>query len=81
MSVNPNTGKARKTNLKIWQHNINKSCISQHDLISSSKLTKWQIDIVALQEPSINGLGQTVASKDWKTIYPSMHAKYPKKTR
>ena len=81
MNINPVTGRLRKNNLKLWQHNINKSRLCQHDLISSGKLTRWDIDIVALQEPSINGFGQTVASKDWKTIYPSTHAKNPEDTR
>ena len=81
MNYNPDTGRLRKTNLKIWQHNINKSGDCQHDLISSGKLTRWDIDVVALQEPAINSYGQTVASKDWKTIYPSGHAIHPEKTR
>ena len=81
MNINPETGRPRKTNLKIWQHNINKSQLCQHDLISSGKLTKWEIDIIALQEPSINGFGQMVASRDWKTIYPSTHTSNPDKTR
>jgi hypothetical protein len=42
---------------------------------------KWEIDIIALQEPEINGFGQTVASKDWKTIYPSTHTSNHTKTR
>ena len=81
MNINPDTGRLRKTNLKIWQHNINKSRTCQHDLISSRKLTRWEIDIAALQEPSISGFGQTVASKDWKTIYPTTHANNPEQTR
>jgi hypothetical protein len=76
-----NKGKDMKTNIKIWQHNMNKSHMCQHDLISSGKLMKWEIDIVALQEPAINGFGQTVASKDWKTIYPSTHTSDHTKTR
>ena len=81
MNINPETGRLQKTNLKIWQQNINKSHNCQHDLISSGKLVHWEIDLIALQEPAINGFGQTVASKDWKTIYPSGHAKNPEKTR
>jgi hypothetical protein len=61
-----NKGKATKTNIKIWQHNVNKLHTCQHNLISSGKLTKWEIDVAALQEPAINGFRQTVASKDWK---------------
>ena len=81
ISINPETCRLRKTNLKIWQHNINKSRTCQHDLISSGKLMRWEIDIAVFQEPSINGFSQTVASKDWKTIYPSTHANNPEKTR
>ena len=81
MNINPETGRLQKTNLKIWQQNINKSRNCQHDLISSGKLVHWEIDLIALQEPAINGFGQTVASKDWKTIYPSGHTKNPEKTR
>jgi hypothetical protein len=81
MNNKHNKGKAMKTNIKIWQHNVNKSHACQHNLISSGKLTKWEIDIVALQEPAINGFGQMVASKDWKTIYPSTHTSNHSKTR
>jgi hypothetical protein len=42
--------------LTIWQQNLNKSQTGQHDLISSSKLVNAEIDIVALQETSINFL-------------------------
>jgi hypothetical protein len=76
-----NKGTATKTNIKIWQHNMNKLHICQHNLISSGKLTNWEIDIVSLQEPAINTFGQTVVSKEWKTIYPSMHTKDHTKTR
>ena len=75
------TGTVTKYNIKIWQHNVNKSCACQHNLISSGKLTNWEIDVVALQEPAINGFGQTVASKDWKMIYPGTHASDHTKTR
>lgn len=67
--------------LTIWQQNLNKSQTGQHDLISSGKLTSAGIDIAALQEPSINFLGRTIASRDWIPLYPSSHEKDPKKTR
>ncbi|KAH9955354.1 Endonuclease/exonuclease/phosphatase, partial [Russula dissimulans] len=38
-------------------------------------------DVVALQEPSVNFLNLTVASKDWTPVYPSTHASSPEKTR
>src|ERR1700744_1062280 len=81
MKYNAATGSLAKSNLKICQHNVNKSRLCQHDLISSGKRTGWDIDIVALQEPSINSFGQTVASKAWKTVYPTGHASNPEKTR
>jgi hypothetical protein len=66
---------------RIWQQNVNKSRICQHDLISSVRLTEQKIDLVALQEPAISDLAVTIASRDWWVIYPSTHAKDPFKTR
>jgi hypothetical protein len=67
--------------LTIWQQNVNKSNICQHDLISSARLAKRGIDVIALQEPSINSFGTTVASRDWIPIYPTTHSATPNKTR
>lgn len=67
--------------LKIWQQNVNKSSTCQHDLISSARLAKEGIDIVALQEPCINYYGSTVTTKDWTIVYPTTHALEPTKTR
>ena len=68
-------------NISIWQQNVNKSSASQHDLISSKFLIDSKVNIVALQEPAINFLNKTIATKDWIPIYPSTHSKYPEKTR
>ena len=68
-------------NINIWQQNLNKSPISQHDIISSKYLTDIGTNIVALQEPAINFLHKTITTKDWVPIYPSMHSKQPDKTR
>lgn len=68
-------------NLRIWQQNINKSRICQHDLLSSARLIDRKIDIIALQEPAISDFAVTVASKDWRVIYPSTHNKNPSNTR
>ncbi|KAH9962592.1 hypothetical protein BC827DRAFT_1086453, partial [Russula dissimulans] len=65
----------------IWQQNVNKSPACQHDLLSGKLLTDMKIDIVALQEPSVNFLNLTVASKNWTPVYPSSHATSPDKTR
>ena len=70
-----------KRRIAIWQQNINKSRACQHNLISSGKLMEKGINIVALQEPSINAFNNSVTSQDWKSIYPSTHSKEPGKTR
>jgi hypothetical protein len=67
--------------LNIWQQNVNKSPTCQHDLISSGKLIEAEINIVALQEPSINYYGKTIASRDWIVIYPMTHLENPTITR
>lgn len=38
-------------------------------------------DLVAVQEPALNRLGQTFASPSWRVIYPEKHATTPKETR
>ena len=77
--ISNNRGTRRE--LTIWQQNLNKSHTGQHNLISSGKLVNTGIDIVALQEPSINFLGKMTASRDWIPLYPSTHEKEQKKTR
>ena len=65
----------------IWQQNVNKSCISQHNLISSNYLVSKQVSIIALQEPAIDKDGYMLASRDWVTIYPTTHWKPNTSTR
>ena len=67
--------------LTVWQQNLNKSQTGQHDLISSGKLISSGIDIIAIQEPSINVLGLTVTSRDWIPLYPLTHKKDQRKTQ
>lgn len=55
--------------LRIWQQNLNKSNKAQYDLINSPIHNDW--DIVLLQEPYINSLGNTKANHHWRVIYPS----------
>ena len=81
MTDNQRNYRKGKRNITIWQQNINKSHACQHDLISSGKLIEKGINIVALQEPSINTYNNSVASRDWKSIYPSTHTKEPWKTQ
>ena len=87
MSNTPNTSDrnapittSEPSTISIWQQNINKSHICQHDLISSAILAKKGIDLIALQEPSINNFGNTIASRDWSPVYPTTHGKEPHKT-
>ena len=65
----------------IWQQNVNKSHACQHNLISNNELVRKGISIIALQEPAIDANGYTLASKDWTTIYPTLHQKTDKSTR
>ena len=76
-----NHAKGMRSEVTIWQQNVNKSQTGQHNLISSGKLVHAGIDIVALQEPALNFLGKTIAARDWIPIYPSTHEKEPGKTR
>jgi hypothetical protein len=73
MSNTPNS--TRTGTFNIWQQNVNKSRVCQHDLISSAKLARKGIDIVALQEPAINNFGATIASRDWITVYSTTHGR------
>ena len=43
-----------KDKLAIWQQNINKLPMGQHDLVSNNALALMGIDIIAIQEPSLN---------------------------
>ena len=67
--------------LKIWQQNVNKSGTCQHDLLSSARLVKEGIDIIALQEPAINHYGATISARDWTAVYPTTHTADPHRTR
>ena len=79
--ANPRIHDRDQKTLKIWQQNINKSRTCQHDLVSSGRLTREGIDIIALQEPSINEFGNTVSARDWSIIFPTKHTSEPTKTR
>jgi hypothetical protein len=67
--------------ISIWQQNVNKSSSCQHDLLSNNHLNNMGINIIALQEPSVNFVNCMIASKDWFPLYPSMHSLSPNKTR
>jgi hypothetical protein len=50
--------------LSIWQQNVNKSSLCQHDIISNKGLVAKGIDLIALQKPVLSGSGLTIASRD-----------------
>lgn len=80
MELEQNEAPTTSATISIWQQNVNKSPTCQHELISSAKLARRGIDIVALQEPAINFLGNTVTARDWIAVYPSTHSVDPTKT-
>ncbi|KIK37438.1 hypothetical protein CY34DRAFT_92743 [Suillus luteus UH-Slu-Lm8-n1] len=54
----------------IWQENLNKSGTAQHCILSGP-FTAKDYDIVVIQEPVIDFLGNTRATPDWNIIYPT----------
>ena len=75
--MNP-TPPANKTSLQIWQENLNKSATAQHCILSGP-FTAKEWDVVAIQEPVIDTLGNTKATPDWNVIYPT--ARYTQQDR
>ncbi|KIJ39724.1 hypothetical protein M422DRAFT_174834, partial [Sphaerobolus stellatus SS14] len=65
--------------LKIWQQNTNRSLLAQTELINSLPVDEF--DIVALQEPWLDWLGRTRASRHWEVVYPTRHRDNPRDTR
>jgi len=67
--------------IAVWQQNVNKSQVCQHNILSNNKLVSKGISIIALQEPAIDANGFTLASKDWMPIYPTLYHKTDSTTR
>ena len=67
--------------IAVWQQNVNKSRICQHGIVSNSELARTGVSIIALQEPTIDANGYTLASKDWIPLYPTPHGKTDSNTR
>jgi len=59
--------------ITVWQQNVNKSRKCQHNLISNNDLINKGISFIALQEPTMDHNGYTLALRDWTLVYPSMH--------
>src|SRR5215469_6587668 len=69
----------QRMRIRIWQQNLNKSLIAQLDMLNM--LDPAEIDIIALQEPHIDFLGNSRANPHWTPIYPCKHRDDPHKTR
>jgi predicted secreted protein len=54
---------------RIWQQNVAKSSVVQHDVLANANPKDW--DIIAIQEPYMDFLGLTRANPHWNVIYPS----------
>ena len=65
--------------LQLWQQNINKSLLSQLDLLQSLKCNMYNVCVI--QEPYIDFQGHMWANCNWTTIYPNMHKTHPDRTR
>jgi hypothetical protein len=66
--MNKGTPKAPEQ-LRIWQLNIHKSQTAQDYVINTARPEDW--DVLALQEPWIDTLGNSRASHYWRVIYPA----------
>ncbi|KAF8220720.1 hypothetical protein L208DRAFT_1538238 [Tricholoma matsutake] len=67
MSENPRMEESHRP-LQIWQQNVNKSLLSQLDLLISLKCNKYNLCII--QEPYIDFNGRSRANRQWTMIYP-----------
>ena len=75
MAAHPNP--SQLNNICIWQQNLNTSHITQLTLTNTLLPSDW--DIIALQKPAINKIGNTRANMHWRVVYPT--AKYTDRTR
>ena len=66
---NADENRGRSSRLRIWQQNLNKSPDAQSDLIH--KINDY--DIMLIQEPYIDFLGNNRATRAWTTLYPTRH--------
>ena len=64
---------------QIRQQNVNKSLLSQQDLLVSLKRDNF--NICAIQEPYINHNGMSRENFQWFTVYPFTHTSAPASTR
>ncbi|KIJ12630.1 hypothetical protein PAXINDRAFT_82556, partial [Paxillus involutus ATCC 200175] len=63
-----NTNQQNTTRLRIWQQNLNTSRDAQIPLLNSLSADDW--DIIALQEPHINIVNNTISTQRYHSVYP-----------
>ena len=67
--------------LHTHKRNLRLARSHHNNLISSNYLVSKQVSIIALQEPTIDNNGYTLASREWVAIYPTLHQKPNTSTR
>jgi exonuclease III len=60
-----------ETHLRIWQQNVHKSKTAQLHVLETLEPDDW--DIVLLQEPYIDKIGNSRANFHWRVVLPSAH--------
>lgn len=65
--------------LLIHQQNVNKSLLSQLDLLATLKCDDY--DICVIQEPYIDFNGKSWANWQWNILYPNAHQEHPDSMR
>jgi hypothetical protein len=57
--------------LCIWQQNTHKSKVAHEYLLNTANPTNW--DVIAIQEPWLDALGNARGTRYWCVLYPSNH--------
>lgn len=75
----PDNANTPLNTLRIWQQNLNKSLLSQLDLLQTAGTNDFEL--IILQEPYFDHLKLTRANSHWSVIYPSRHHDRPETSR
>ena len=78
MSENQNQNRTQRP-MQIQQQNVDKSLISQFDLLQNLRQDDYNVCII--QELFVDFEGKTRANCQWTTVYPNTHREYPGKAR
>jgi ribonuclease HI len=57
--------------LRIWQQNARKSKVAHEYILNTANPADW--DVIAIQEPWIDALGNARGTRYWRVLYPSNH--------